>query len=294
MARARANGIEIEYETAGNKSDPALLLIHGLGAQLTLWPDELFEGLARNGFYVVRFDNRDIGLSSDFSAAGVPNMMEAFAKAMRGEKVEAPYTLFDMAADAMGLLDTLGIERAHMVGASMGGMIGQIVAATYPVRTKSFVAIFSTTGRRGLPPGKPEAFAALTSLPEGPSREQRVAHGMKLRRAIGSPGIPTPEARLRADVERNVDRRWFPEGAARQTAAIMASGDRVELCKTIKAPTLVLHGEDDPLVNVAGGRDIASLVPGAKLHTIPGWGHDFPPQIVPDLVDRIAGFCKAV
>jgi pimeloyl-ACP methyl ester carboxylesterase len=294
MARAKANGIEIEYETAGRKDDPTLLLIHGLGAQLTLWPDELFEGLARRGLHVVRFDNRDIGLSSDFSAAGVPNMMEAFAQAMRGEQVAAPYMLSDMAADAMGLLDALGIDRAHIVGASMGGMIAQIVAATHTVRTKSLVTIYSTTGRPGLPPARPEAFAALTALPEGPSREQRVAHGIKLRRAIGSPGIPIPEARLRADVERNVDRRWFPEGAARQMTAIMASGDRVELCKTIKAPTLVLHGEDDPLVPVDGGRDIAALVPGARLHTIPGWGHDFPPQLVPELVDRIATFCKSV
>jgi len=293
MARAKANGIEIEYETAGSKSDPALLLIMGLGAQLTLWPDSLFQGLAKRGFYVIRYDNRDVGLSTDFGSAGVPNLMEAVGKLMRGEKVAAPYYLKDMAADALGLLDALGIDRAHMVGGSMGGMIAQIVAAEHPERTRSLVSIFSTSGRPGLPAGKPEALAMLTAQPEGPSREQRVAHGIKLRRAIGSPKYPTPEPEARALVERNVDRRWYPEGSARQYLAVLASGNRVELCKTIKVPTLILHGEDDPLLPVECGRDVASLVPGAKIHTIPGWGHDIPPQLVPELTDRIATFCKA-
>ena len=293
MARTKANGIEIEYETAGNKGDPALLLIMGLGAQLTLWPDAMFEGLAKKGFFVIRYDNRDVGLSTDFGKAGVPNMMDAFARLMKGEKVEVPYYLTDMAADAVGLLDALAIDKAHIVGASMGGMIGQIVAARYPERARSFVSIFSTSGRRGLPAGKPEALAMLSAQPEGPSREQRVAHGIRLRNTIGSPRYPTPDAEVRALVERNVDRRWYPEGAARQYLSVMASGDRVELCKTIKAPTLVLHGEDDPLLPVDCGRDVASLVPGARIHTIPGWGHDLPPQLVPELTDRIASFCKA-
>jgi len=293
MARIKANGIEIEYETAGNKSDPALLLIMGLGAQLTIWPDAMFQGLAQQGFFVIRYDNRDVGLSTDFGKAGVPNLMEAFARLMKGEKVEAPYYLKDMAADAVGLLDALCIAKAHIVGASMGGMIGQIVAAKYPERTRSFVSVYSTSGRRGLPAGKPEALAMLSAQPEGPSRDQRIAHGIKLRTAIGSPKYPTPPDTMRALVEKNVDRRWYPEGSARQYLSVMASGDRVELCRTIKAPTLVLHGEDDPLLPVECGRDVASLVPGAKIHTIPGWGHDFPPQLVPELTDRIATFCKA-
>ena len=293
MARVKANGIEIEYETAGNRSDPALLLVMGLGAQLTIWPDTLFQGLAKQGFYVIRFDNRDIGLSTKFAAAGVPNIMETVQKVMSGQKAEAPYYLADMAADAIGLLDALGIDKAHMVGASMGGMIVQIVAAQYASRTRSMVSIYSTSGRPGLPAGKPEALAMLSAQPEGPAREQLVQHGMKLRRTIGSPGYPTPDAELRAFVEKNVDRSWYPEGAARQYLSVIASGDRVELLKTIKVPTLVLHGEDDPLLPVECGRDVARLVPGARIETFPGWGHDFPAGMIPTVTDRVAGFCKA-
>jgi pimeloyl-ACP methyl ester carboxylesterase len=292
VARVKANGIEIEYETAGNKSDPALLMVMGLGAQLTIWPDSLFQGLAQRGFYVIRFDNRDTGLSAGFDSWGVPNIPAAIQKVMKGEKVDAPYLLKDMAADAIGLLDALGIQRAHMMGASMGGMIVQIVAAQYPERTRSMVSIYSTSGRPGLPPGKPEALAMLGSQPEGPSREQRVAHGMKLRRTIGSPGYPTPDDELRAFVEKNVDRRWWPEGAARQYLSVIASGDRVELLKTVKVPALVLHGEEDPLLPVEGGRDVARLVPGAEIETWPGWGHDFPKALIPKVIDRVTQFCQ--
>ncbi len=293
MARVKANGIEIEYETAGNRGDPALLLVMGLGAQLTIWPDAVFQGLAGRGFYVIRFDNRDTGLSTDFGSWGAADVPAAIQKAMRGEKVEAPYYLKDMAADAVGLLDALGIERAHMVGASMGGMIVQIVAAHYPQRTRSMVSIYSTSGRPGLPQGKPEALAMLGSQPEGTSREARVEHGMKLRRTIGSPAYPTPDAELRALVEKNVDRRYYPEGVGRQYLAVIASGDRVEMLKKVRVPTLVLHGEEDPLLPVECGRDVARLVPGAEIETWPGWGHDFPSALIPTLVDRIARFCKA-
>src|SRR4029453_9786503 len=189
----------------------------GLGAQLTIWPDSLFQGLAARGFYVIRFDNRDTGLSTGFDSWGVPNLPAAGRKVRKGGK---------------------------------GGMIVHIVAAQYPERTRSMVSIYSTSGRPGLPPGKPEALAILSAQPEGPSREQRVKHGMKLRTVIGSPGYPADEATLRAFVEKNVDRRWYPEGGARQYLSIIASGDRVELLKTIKAPTLVLHGEEDPLLPV--------------------------------------------
>ena len=294
MAKVEANGIEIEYETAGDKADPALLLVMGLGAQLTIWPDSFFEGLAKQGFYVIRFDNRDTGLSTDFGSAGVPNILAALQKAMKGEKIDAPYLLKDMAADAIGLLDALDIDRAHMVGASMGGMIAQIVAAKFPQRTRSLVSIMSTSGRIGLPTGKPEAVAMLSAQPEGPAREQLIAHGIKLRTVIGSPGFPADPAALRALVERNIDRRYYPVGAARQYLAVMASGDRVELLKTVKVPTLVLHGADDPLLPVDGGRDVASLVPGARIETFPGWGHDIPREMVPKLVESVSKFCKAV
>jgi pimeloyl-ACP methyl ester carboxylesterase len=293
VARAKANGIEIEYETAGSESDPALLLVMGLGAQLTIWPDAFFEGLAARGFFVIRYDNRDSGLSTGFDSWGVPNIPAALGKAMSGKPVEAPYLLKDMAADAVGLLDALGLAKAHMVGASMGGMIVQVVAALYPERTQSMVSIMSTSGRPGLPIGKPEALAMLTAQPEGPTREQRVAHGIKLRRALAGSGFAIPEDELRAFVEKNVDRRWYPEGAARQYLSIIASGDRVEVLKKVKAPTLVLHGEDDPLLPVACGRDVATLVPGAEIQTWPGWGHDFPNGMIPTLADRIATFCKA-
>lgn len=292
MARTKANGIEIEYETAGDRNNPALLLVMGLGAQLTIWPDKLFNGLADKGFFVIRYDNRDTGLSTNFASWGQANVPVAIQKAMKGEKIDAPYLLDDMAADAIGLLDALGIDKAHMVGASMGGMIVQIIAAKCAQRTRSMVSMYSTSGRPGLPVGKPEALAMLGSVPENDTREARVAHGIKLRRIIGSPGYPTPEADLRAFVEKNVDRCWYPEGAARQYQSIIASGNRVELLKTIKVPTLVMHGEDDPLLPVAGGRDVAALVPGAELETIAGWGHDFPPQLVPRIVDRVALFCK--
>ncbi|CAN5589581.1 alpha/beta hydrolase [soil metagenome] len=292
MAKVKANGIEIEYETAGNKADPALLLVMGLGAQLTVWPDSLFQGLAKQGFHVIRFDNRDTGLSTDFGSAGVPNLVAAVQKVMKGEKLDAPYLLKDMAADAIGLLDALAIERAHMVGASMGGMIVQIIAAQHPERTASMVSIMSTSGRRGLPQGKPEALAMLSAQPEGPAREQLVAHGLKLRRAIAGPGYPSPEAELRAFVEKNLDRRWYPEGSTRQYLSVLASGDRVEMLKTVKVPTLVLHGEDDPLLPVECGRDVAALVPGSEITTYPGWGHDFTGAMIPAVIDRIATFCK--
>jgi len=292
VARVKANSIEIEYETAGNKDNPALLLVMGLGAQLTIWPDSLFRGLAERGFYVIRFDNRDTGLSTGFDSWGVPNIPAALQKLMKGEKVDAPYHLNDMAADGIGLLDALGIQRAHIVGASMGGMIVQIIAAQHPERTRSMVSIYSTSGRPGLPAGKPEALAMLGSVPENDTREARVLHGMKLRRTIGSPGYPTPEDELRGFVEKNVDRRWWPQGAARQYISVLASGDRVELLKTIKVPTLVLHGEEDPLLPVECGRDVARLVPGAEIETWPGWGHDFPKALVPKVVERITAFCK--
>lgn len=291
MARARANGIEIEYETLGSRSDPAMLLIMGLGAQLTLWSDAFCEGLAAKGFYVVRFDNRDCGLSSDFDSWGQADLPAAIMKLMTGKKVEAPYLLGDMAADAVGLLETLGLERAHMIGASMGGMIAQVAAATYPARTRSLVSIMSTSSRPGLPQGKPEAIKATLERPATTDRETMVRHYMMLRRTIGSPAYPEADAEMRRLVERNIDRRYYPAGVGRQYLSILASGDRVELLKSVKVPTLVIHGADDPLLPQEGGRDVASLVPGAQLEIYPGMGHDLPTALTPKLVERIAMFC---
>ncbi len=292
MARAKANGIEIEYETFGRTADPALLLVMGLGGQLTLWPDAFCEDLASRGFFVVRYDNRDVGLSTDFDAWGVPDLAAATAEVIAGRTPAAPYLVKDMAADGIGLLDALGIAKAHVAGMSMGGMIAQSIAGLWPDRTLSMVSIMSTSGRRGLPPGKPEAMKALLTRPESGDREELVRHGMNLRRVIAGPAHPTPEPQLRALVERNVDRRYYPAGIARQYLAVLASGDRVEMLKGVRAPTLVLHGSDDPLIHPDAARDVASLVPGAQLEIFPGWGHDLPPGMLPVLVDRIATFCK--
>ncbi len=293
MARIKANGIEIEYESVGSKTDPTILLVMGLGAQLTLWSDAFCEGLAGRGFHVVRFDNRDCGLSTDFDSWGQADLPSAFMKLITGQKVPAPYLLGDMAADAVGLLEALNIDRAHMVGASMGGMIAQIAAAKHAARTRSLVSIMSTSGRPGLPQGKPEAIKATLERPASGDREAMVRHYMMLRRTIGSPGYPENEADMRRVVERNIDRRYYPAGVGRQYLAILASGDRVEMLKTVRTPTLVVHGADDPLLPQEGGRDVAALVPGAQLEVYPGMGHDIPTGLTPRLVDRIATFCKA-
>lgn len=291
MASTRANGIDIEYETFGNKKDPTLLLVMGLGGQLTLWPESLCTGLAGKGFHVVRYDNRDVGLSTDFGAWGVGDLAKATMEVISGKQPAAPYLVKDMAADAVGLLDALDVERGHIVGMSLGGMIAQTIAGLYPERTRSLVSVMSTSGRRGLPPGKPEAMKALLTRPASGDRAELVRHGIMLRTAISGSGYPTPADEVQAMVERNVDRRYYPEGINRQYLAVLASGDRVDLLKGVKAPTLVLHGSDDPLIHPDAARDVASLVPGAEIEIYPGWGHDLPPGMVPKLVMRIAAFC---
>jgi pimeloyl-ACP methyl ester carboxylesterase len=292
MAQAKANGIDIVYETHGKRTDPAILLVHGLGAQLTLWPEALCNDLAARGFFVVRYDNRDIGLSSKFEHKGIPDIGALTQKLMAGEKIEGPYLLTDMAADGIGLLDVLGIERAHVVGVSMGGMIVQTMAALHGQRVRSMTSVMSTSGRRGLPQGKPEALQMLVAKPASEEREALIAYGMKLRRTIGSPAYPVPEPELRALVAANLDRSWYPQGSVRHYAAVMASGDRVGLLPSIKVPTLVLHGAEDPLLPAACGEDVAKLVPGARLKIVPGWGHDLPTPLMPMMAAEIAGLAQ--
>jgi pimeloyl-ACP methyl ester carboxylesterase len=291
MAQIQANGIDIEYETFGRESDPKILLIMGLGGQLTLWPEAFCRGLAARGFRVIRYDNRDVGKSTHFVEAGAPDMPTLMSRSMSGQPVQTPYGLDDMASDAVGLLDALGVDRAHIVGASMGGMIAQLVAARHPSRTLSLVSIMSSTGRRDLPPGRPEAMAALmTPLPSN-SREDRIAASMKTWRIIGSPGYPATEAELRADAERDIDRVPFePTGVARQMAAILVAPPRNDILKTVKAPTLVIHGADDPLVPVEAGKDTANSVPGAKLIIVPGMGHDVTVALTPVLERHVGEF----
>ena len=295
MTQVRANGIDLEFESFGKETDPVVLLIMGFSAQLTLWPVDFCQGLAAKGFRVIRFDNRDVGKSTHLLDAGVPDIGALTAKVMSGQPTDPPYRLDDMALDAVGLLDALGADKAHIVGASMGGMIAQLVAAQHPGRTKSLVSIMSNTGRRDLPPGKPEAMAALMTPMPSTTREDRIAASMKTWSIIGSPGYPASEAELRAQAERDVDRAPFePTGVTRQMAAILSAPPRNAMLKSVTAPALVIHGADDPLVPVEGGKDTAASIPGAALIIVPGMGHDFTNALSPVLLKHVGGFVAGV
>jgi pimeloyl-ACP methyl ester carboxylesterase len=289
-----ANGIDIVYDDRGNRNDPAILLIMGLATQMIAWPELFCDGLAARGFRVVRFDNRDVGLSTKFEAAAPIDLGAILQQVMAGKKINPPYDLTDMAADTVGLMDRLEIDKAHVVGASMGGMIAQIVASKYPNRVRSLVSIMSSSGAPGLPQAKPEAMTAITQTrPDGSDRELAIQHGMGVYRAIGSPGFPTPDNELRAKVGAAFDRSYYPAGTGRQFAAIVASGSRVEMLKKLSVPTLVLHGADDPLVPVEAGRHTAAQIPGSTLTVIPGMGHDLATGLIPILVEAIATHCRA-
>src|SRR5260221_1746540 len=248
----------------------------GLCAQLTRWPLGLIELLTKRGYQVVRFDNRDIGLSQKFHSAGPADLAAVMKALMAGEKPRSAYTLQDMAEDATGVLDALSVKRAHIVGASMGGMIAQLVGALDPKRTLSLTSIMSTSGNPALPPAKPEAMAVLMTRPPASDFEAFVAHGIKAQKTIGSPGYPTEDAELRARIIADFQRSNYLDGFSRQMAAIAACGDRREYLKRIEAPTVVLHGEDDPLVSIDGGRDTAANIRNAEFRTVPGMGHDLP------------------
>jgi pimeloyl-ACP methyl ester carboxylesterase len=288
MPILKSNGINIAYEAAGDPKGVPLLLIMGLGMQLIAWPDDLVEGLVEQGFYVVRFDNRDCGLSEKFDHAGKPSLALAFLKTLLRWPLKSAYTLFDMADDAIGVMRALGIGKAHVVGASMGGMIAQIVAARYPERVLSLTSIMSSSGRRGLPGPTRAARAVLLSRPANlKNHDNVVTHMANTLRVIGSPAYPTPEKQMRARVSRAIKRNVSPDGLARQMVAIAASGDRSELLRTITAPTLVIHGAADPLVPLACGEDTARQVPGARLEVIEGMGHDLPAQLIERLLALI-------
>ncbi len=293
MPQIRANGIALEVERRGPGADTPIVLIMGLGGQLTRWSEEFVETLTREGQHVIRFDNRDIGLSEKFDHAGPPDMPAIIGALSQGKPPPVAYTLDDMARDVVGLLDALDIARAHIVGASMGGMIAQLVAADHGRRVASLTSIMSTTGARGLPPAKPEAIAVLNN--RGPDPKQDLDgyldHAVKSARVIGSPGFPVEDAAHRARILSDYRRAFTPHGFLRQYAAIIAAGDRLERLARIAAPTVVIHGVDDPLVPIEGGRDTAARIPGAELIEIEGMGHDIPPQ----LYDRLAaGILSAV
>ncbi|RYF95260.1 MAG: alpha/beta hydrolase [Caulobacteraceae bacterium] len=287
MPQLSANGISIEYDERG-AGDP-LLLIMGLGAQMTRWPEGFCDQLAARGFRVIRFDNRDVGLSSKMDEAGLPDMAAVFTAFASGAAAPVAYTLREMSEDAVGVLDALGIDKAHIVGASMGGMIAQLVAADFPGHVLSLTSIMSTTGNRELPTGTPEAMAALSTPAPNPHEDLEgfLAAGLKTAHIVGSPGH-IDEATLRERMTADFQRAYAPAGFMRQYAAVLASPDRRPKLKGIKVPTTVIHGEVDALVNVAGGRDTAENIPGAELLVIPGMGHDVPPVFWAQIIDAIA------
>ncbi len=281
---ARVGGIEIAYETFGERDDPALLLVMGLGTQMLGWDEEFCGLLAGRGFFVVRFDNRDVGRSSSIDGGPPPNVGAALA----GDTSSASYLLSDMADDAFGLLDVLKIDKTHLVGASMGGMIAQAMAIAHPERVLSLTSIMSTTGSSDVGQPKPEGVAALLRAPAS-DREGFAAGAVEAFRAIGSKGFAFDEEGLRARALRSYDRGFNPLGVARQLMAITASGDRTEALGTLKVPTQVIHGSIDALIGVSGGEATAEAIPGARLEIIEGMGHDLPRGAWPRIVDLIVG-----
>ena len=281
MPRASANGIELEYETFGDPEATPLLLITGLGAQMISWDEPFCELLAGHGFHVIRFDNRDSGLSTWMEAAGPADLASAF-----GGDPQPAYQLDDLAADAVGLLDSLGITAAHVVGASMGGFIAQLVTLNHPDRVLSLTSIMSGPGGADEVPPKPEGAALLAAAPP-PTREERIQQGMTIHRTLAGAGDQLQDAVERARAERAVDRAYHPMGTGRQLVAILAAGSRIEGLKKVRVPTLVIHGTDDVLVPVENGRLVAEAVPGARLIEIEGMGHDVPKRVWPEVADAI-------
>ena len=293
--KIKANGIDIEVEDTGPGSGaaarPALLLIMGWGMQLVAWPPALVQGLVDAGFRVIRHDNRDIGLSQHFDHLGMPNLLWPFIKTKLRMSVKPAYSLGDMAADSIGVLDALGVGQAHLVGVSMGGMIAQRVALLAPDRVASLTSIMSTSGARGLPEASLKLMRVLSRRPASMARDDIVAHYIRLYQAIGSPGFPIPEADLRERVLRAVTRSFHPAGAMRQGVAIAADTDvRAAELPHIRTPTLVLHGRDDPLVPYACGEDTARRIPGARIVGIQGMGHDLAPGVVERLLPELYPF----
>jgi pimeloyl-ACP methyl ester carboxylesterase len=295
MPQVQANGIDIEYESFGLNGDPLILLIMGFAAQLIFWPEALCEGLAAKGFRVVRFDNRDIGKSTHLANLPAPDPRALMAEVMAGKRPDVPYTLDDMAADAVGLLDALGVERAHVAGASMGGMIAQLVAINHPERVKSLISIMSTTGRRDLPPGDRETLSVLFRPPKSASRDDLIDASILVQKALSSPGFPVGEAETRLIAERRTDRAPFdPAGLARQSAALIAAPPRDVQLRQVCCPALVLHGADDLVIPAAAAKDTAESIPGAELIIVPGMGHDLREPLVAVCLKHIGDFVAKV
>ena len=283
-----ANGIGIEVDDQGPANAEPLLLIMGLGMQLIGWPDELVQLLVSRGFRVIRMDNRDAGLSQSFDQHGMPNLAWAAMRHAVHLPVNAAYGLQDMAADAVGVLDALNVQRAHICGASLGGMVAQHVAARYPDRVKSLTLMMTTSGSRKLPQPHWRVQKALLSRPDGKDNAAVVAHLQKLLVLIGSPAYPADPQRLQQRLLQAVQRAYRPAGTARQLMAVATDGDRSAMLPQIQAPTQIIHGLADPLVRVAAGQDLASRITGARIDLVPGMGHDLPLQLLPRFADSIA------
>ncbi len=287
VERARLPGpdsIELAYERLGDRAGPPVLLVMGLGMQMLGWPDDFCAALAGNGLQVIRFDNRDVGLSTHLHHAPRPDVMAAFS----GDTSSASYRLSQMASDAVGLLDALAIDRAHVVGASMGGMIAQVIAIEHPDRVRSLTSIMSTTGNGDVGQPTERGISALMTPPPS-SRQEAMDRAVSIAQTIGSPGFELDQAEVRERAARSYDRANDPDGVGRQLLAILASADRTQALRSLRVPTLVLHGGADPLVDASGGYATAEAIPGAELLVLPGMGHDLPSALWPQITGRIAG-----
>lgn len=290
MPIVKANGINLYYEDNGPADAPVILLVMGLGAQMIAWPDELIHGLVGKGFRVIHYDNRDVGLSQRMEKAATPNLIWTMFKARLGLPLGVGYTLSDMAKDGIGLLDAMGIQRAHVVGASMGGMIVQLMAVNHRERLLSMTSIMSSSGAPGLPgPRADIRRQMMAARPSGANRDEAVAFGAELVKSFSYPDPARPEDAHAEMAGRAFDRGYYPVGTRRQLLAIIADGSRVERLKNITTPTLVIHGGADPLVPKDGSIDIARHVPGARLEIIDEMGHDLPPSQVGRMVELISG-----
>jgi len=285
MPKTKVNDVEIEYDKIGDPTSKPILLIAGLGSQLLAWSDEICENLANNGFFVIRFDNRDVGLSTKFKEARIPDFMEINAAYARGELPKVPYTLEDMVDDAIGVIDALNIDKAHICGASMGGVIAQILAYKHPARVLFLTVIMSTTGNPELPQAKPEIMAQFFA-PVPSERETYIEETIKRDRLIHG-SFPYDEDQGRDYRTKEYDRSYYPEGVARQLAAMAVPGNIKPYISAIQAPTLVIHGREDPFNSVEAGKEIASTIPGAELLIIDGMGHSFPREVIPQIIEAI-------
>jgi pimeloyl-ACP methyl ester carboxylesterase len=288
MPQIDANGIKLEYEVSGDSGAPPVLLIMGLGAQLTRWPEGFLGALVDAGFRVIRYDHRDCGLSTRLDHAVAPPLAKTALRAMVGLPIDAPYQLTDMAVDALGLLDALGLGSAHIIGVSMGGMIGQILAARHGTRVRTLTSIMSSSGHRGLPQPHWRLRLALIRRPNTRGdRDRLIDSAVELLKQIASPGYPPDHKVLREQVARDVERGHYPRGLHRHLLAILASGSRTALLGQIAVPTLILHGAADPLIPVAAAHDLHRRIAGSRIEIFAGMGHDLPRALLPSITAPI-------